>query len=837
MRQQLLTFPLRWGLLITCLFLQVGLVQAQDEGEDSSSEEETTEEKEDQKSFSDIIPEGTARDEGLFDVYFVDGKVYYGIPNSELDEELLLVTRLAKIPADLGGYVNAGSKAGEQVIRWQKRGDKILLRTVSYEAVADDELPISKSVQVNNLQPIIYAFDIKAPNQDGDGHLIEVTKLFTEDIPALSGLSDGMRKEYKVSRLDKSRSFIDTIRSYPINVEARQTMTFRAKEPPSNSRTGSITLQFSQSMIKLPQDKMMPRLADDRVGWFTIDQVDYGSPALKADEKEYIRRWRLEPKDPEAYARGELVEPVKPIIYYLDPATPKQFVPYFIQGIEDWNKAFEKAGFKNAIIAREAPTPEEDPDWSPEDARFSTVRYVASETRNAVGPSVSDPRTGEILESDIIWYHNHLRSYRNRYLLETGAANPEARTLNTPEEEIGEMMRRVISHEVGHALGLPHNMKASAAYPVDSLRSGSFTQKYGIATTIMDYARYNYVAQPGDQNIRFIRQLGPYDMYSIEWGYRVIPDATTPEEEKETLNSWIKAKEGDPMYMFGSGSGSIDPDAQRECIGKDAVKASNYGLNNLKIVADNLIDWTTQPGEDYSELEELYGELFGVWSRYVGHVVTNVGGIHQTLKTADQEGPVYNPVPRRTQREAMQFLLDEAFSTPEWLMQEDILARVDYASGVDEVRSLQVRHLNDLLDMGRLQRLIEMEMRQPENAYTIEEMLRTLRKGLWAEIEAGAATDVCRRNLQRAYLERMAYLLTEEQSSIPRRYRSYVTRTNVDVSQSDIRPLVKGELRELQSDIEAAMDRVTDKRIRYHLMDAVDRIEMMLDLDMDEQKS
>jgi hypothetical protein len=283
---------------------------------------------------------------------------------------------------------------------------------------------------------------------------------------------------------------------------------------------------------------MKIRNYDHRVGWFTVNKVDYSSDALKSDSFRLIRRWRLEPKNEEAYSRGELVEPKKQIVYYLDPATPKKWRPYFIKGIEDWNSVFEKAGFKNTIVAKNPPSKEEDPNFSPEDIRYSTVRYVASETRNATGPSVSDPRTGEILESDIIWYHNHLRSYRNRYLLETGAANPLARTLETPEKEIGEMMRRVISHEIGHALGLPHNMKASSAYPVDSLRSGEFTQKMGIATTIMDYARYNYVAQPGDENIRFVRQLGPYDDYSIEWGYRYYPGKSV-EEEQEILSNIV----------------------------------------------------------------------------------------------------------------------------------------------------------------------------------------------------------------------------------------------------------------------------------------------------------
>lgn len=381
---------------------------------------------------------------------------------------------------------------------------------------------------------------------------------------------------------------------------------------------------------------MRPRYEDYRVGWFTVNHIDYGSDEQKAAEKSYIRRWRLEPKDPEAYARGELVEPVKPIVYYLDPATPKKYVPYIIQGVEDWNEAFEAAGFKNAIIAKEAPTPEEDPDWNPEDIRHSTVRWVTSTIRNAVGPSVSDPRTGEIIESDIVWYHNHMRSYRNRLMIETGAANPAARKLKLDDELIGETMRRVISHEIGHAIGLPHNMQSSSAYPVDSLRSGTFTQKYGIATTIMEYARQNYVAQPGDKNIRFIRKIGPYDKYAVNWGYRMIPEAETPEDEKPILDQWIMDKADDPIYRFASSTG-YDPSAQTEDLSDDPVQASTYGLMNLKKVVPNLIEWTSTPGKGYDDLEEIYGELISQWARYAGHVATNIGGIYQSIKKLGSE--------------------------------------------------------------------------------------------------------------------------------------------------------------------------------------------------------
>ena len=779
------------------------------------------------KAFSDVIKEEATKDEGLFNLYFQGDKLFYEIPKTHLNKEMLWISRIVQLPANFGGgYTNAGSKTQQQVVRWEKKGKKILLRIVSYNAIASEESAIYESVRNNNYEPMLYGFDIAALGPDSSSFVVDVTSLFNTDVKAISGLSANLRRTYKVSRLDSKLSMLDTAKSFPSNIEVKHTLTFAAAEPPSNRQSGNISLQMNQSMILLPEDPMMPRYADERVGWFTVSQYDYSSDKLKSDRKTYIRRWRLEPKDPAAYARGELVEPIKPIIYYLDPATPMKFRPYFKQGIEDWNEAFEAAGFKNAIIAKDPPSPEEDPEFSPEDARYSVVRYVASTTRNAVGPSVSDPRTGEILESDIIWYHNHLRSYRNRYLLETGAANPKARTLNTPDEEIGEMMRRVISHEVGHALGLPHNMKASAAYPVDSLRSGSFTQKYGIATTIMDYARYNYIAQPGDEDIRFIRQIGPYDLYSIDWGYRFIPEAQTPEAEKSFTKAWIKKHEGDPMYMFGSGRGGIDPTSQTEGIGDNNMLASSYGIKNLKKVTPNLIDWTTTPGESYEELAELYGELLGVWRRYVNHVIPNIGGVYETLSSADQ-GQVYQRVPKNTQREAVKFLNKEAFQTPFWLMENEILNRIQAAGALDRLRSVQVGFLNSLLDMGRLQRLLEGSVLDGAKAYSVGNLLEDTRKGIWTEIYSGSSIDIGRRNLQRAHLERLEYLMTKEQTPINPQFRAFSSRTNVDVSQSDIRPLVKMELKQLEKDLQKALKKVSGME-EAHLEDCLDRIEMIL---------
>lgn len=786
----------------------------------TSSEASKPKEKDGMKPYSKVITSEAKTDEGLFKVHQIDDKYFYEIPNNTLNKDMLLVSRISKIPSNLGGgYMNAGSKTNEQVVSWERFQNKILLKVRSFSEVAlDSTAAIANSVKVNNYEPTLYAFDILAMSPDSTGTVIDVTKFFSSDIPALSGLSSRLRTTYKVRNLDSDRSFINSIKSFPENVEVKQDFTYNASEPPSNGSVGSISLQMNQSMILLPEEPMMPRINDPRVGFFTVNQIDYSSKALKADEKTYIRRWRLEPKDPEAYARGELVEPVKPIVYYLDPGTPENLKEYIKQGIEDWQGPFETAGFKNAIIAKDAPTAEEDPEFSPEDIRYSVVRYVASTTRNAVGPSVSDPRSGEIIESDIIWYHNHLRSYRNRYMLETGAANPSARTLDTAPEEIGEMMRQVIAHEVGHALGFPHNMAASFAYDVEDYRDGAFTQENGIAASLMDYARYNYIAQPGDENIRFVRQMGPYDHYATNWGYRVIPTANTPQEEVATLNAWVLEKAGDPKFKFGRQSSDFDPQSQTEAISNNPVKASTYGINNLKFVAENLPEWTSEITNDYSDLEELYGEMLGVWSRYVGHVVTNVGGVYENIKKPNQSGSIYSYVDEAVQQESVKWLNENAFETPLWLIDESILQNISHTGYFETMRSLQERHLNNLLSFERIGRLMNAETVNTDY-YSALELFNDVQNGLFKGNPS--KLDIYKRDLQRAYVERLGYMMTQELQR-GRGDGFY------DVSQSDVRALARGQLESLQSQLRSSIRNTSDTVTQFHYNDLLERIDMIV---------
>jgi hypothetical protein len=776
------------------------------------------------KPYSEVVTAAAVSDSGLFLVHTVDDDLLYEIPLDMLGRDMLLISRRARTAKDIG---YGGMKNNTQTVRWERNHKKILLRIVSFEDVAADSLPIYEAVQNANFEPIVAAFDIKAWAEDSSAVVIDVTDLFSTDIPVL-GLGQGAREQYEVSSLDKDRSFIEWSKSFPRNIEVRAVLTYKAKEPPSNASTGTISIELNQSMILLPEVPMMPRLWDERVGFFSVQQVDYGLSDHKTVSRRYITRWRLEPSDMDAFERGELVEPVKPIVYYIDPATPEKWRPYLKQGVEDWQSAFEHAGFRNAIIAKDPPSSEEDPEFSPEDARYSVIRWFPSEVQNAFGPHVHDPRSGEILESDIGWFHNVANLLRNWYLIQTGAANPLARKVKFDDEVMGQLIRFVAAHEVGHTIGLPHNMKASSAYPVDSLRAPGFVCRMGVAPSIMDYARFNYVAQPGDEGACFDPRIGPYDDWAITWGYRPVPGASTPDEERATLNAWVLERADDPLFYFGDPSG-IDPTSLTEAIGSDAMEASTLGIENLKRILPQLPEWTFEEGKDFAELEELYGQVAGQWNRYMGHVLANVGGVVQTRRAQGQEGPVFVPVDQDTQRRAMEFLAAQAFAPPDWMVDEEILSVIENVGTVERMRRLQVGVLDRLLDPGRMQRLIEADARYGDPAYDLPEMMTDLWGDVWSEVSTGAAIETYRRNLQRGYLDRTETLMTEDAPPPPTFSTASNFFTVVNVSQSDIRPIIRGELETLKREIRARLGRGADPMTRLHLQDVLVRIDSILD--------
>ncbi len=790
------------------------------------------------RPYGQVITARALTEHGGITVHRVDDRYFFEVPDSLMGRDFLMVTRVAGVPAGAGGFQSAGSSLNERLIRWERVNDRVLLKSLSTAAVADDSLPIARSVAQNNYPAIIGAFPITAFGRDSAAYVIDVTDFFANDNPATSGLDANQRRAYGVRRYDAARSYISSVRGFPINIEVRQVQTFDAATPPTDPDGATVTMETRQSFVLLPKTPMRARYADARVGYFSVNRVNYGLDVQKAESQEFITRWRLEPKDPAAYARGELVEPVKPIVYYLDPATPTRWKRYVREGVENWQHVFEKAGFKNAILAKDAPSKVQDPDFDLDDARYSIVRWAASLTRNATGPHTHDPRSGEIINSEITWYHNHMRSYRNWLMMETGAANPSARTLNIPDELMGETMRQVITHEIGHALGLQHNMIASASFPVDSLRSPSFTRVYGVSATIMDYARQNYIAQPGDglQPMDFIRRVGPFDEFAINWGYRVIAEPNA-EAERATLHRWLTQQTGPFPYRFASQQlAAGDPRNQTEDLGDDPIKASTFSTMNYKRVIPNLVAWTSTPGEDYTELRELYEESVSRWFGNMTHVATMIGGVEVDLKTSEQTGAVYRVVPKARQQAALAFLSANVMTTPSWLSPPGIAQRIG-PSNVVSTRQAGV--VASLLSPARLGRLAESEKYDVVNAYPLADYMTDLKRAVFH----GNTPDAGRRGLQRVYVQRLEALISPPIAlaagppaagppnggggGAATRFIPFVSAPVI--AQSDLPALARLQLREVQREARTAGLASATTTTRAHWRDIADRVTAILD--------
>jgi len=783
---------------------------------------------EEPEPYDKVITKEAKSRKGIFSVHEVKDKYFYEIPKSEYGKDFLWVTQMARTTLGVG---YGGQELASYVVYWELRGDKVNLRRVNYDVVADPKTPIAQAVRAANNDAIIMTFPVAAYGPENESAVIDVTRLFTSDVFEFSA-----RRRLNANAMDATRSYIERISPYPQNIEAEASLTYTKGNTPPGAQNappnpfqgagmppGSATIVLHHSMVKLPEKPMTPRMFDERVGYFSVSQMDYSRDEQKAPERRYIARWRLEKKDPNA----ALSEPVKPIVYYIDSATPTKWVPWMIRGVEDWQKAFEAAGFKNAIIAKKAPTPAEDPEFSPEDVRYSVIRWLPSTIENASGPHISDPRTGEILNADIQFYHNVMNLQRDWYFLQVGPLDPRAQKLPLPDDLMGRLLEFVLAHEVGHTLGFPHNMKASSMYPQDKIRDPQWLKTMGHTPSIMDYSRYNYVVQPEDKVPveDLVPRVGPYDVWATAWGYKPIPSAKTPDDEKPTLDQWAREQDKTPWYRFSTaGAAGADPGELTEAVGDaDALKSTAMGIRNLERVAKLLLPaTTTKTGEPYEDLAELYGRMLGQWTLELNHVAAIVGGFNTQEKYIGQAGVLYQPVAKAHEKDAVKFLNENAFTTPMWMIDPQILRRIEVAGALSRLRNAQNAVLTNLTSSARFARLVEEETIDGSAAYRPTEFLADVRKGIWSELDAPRVKiDAYRRNLQRAYLD----LANDKLNGTPPRLPAFL----VTAPSGDERPFYRAELKTLSASIGAAIAKTSDPETRAHLESSRDEIARILD--------
>jgi len=770
------------------------------------------------KPYGDVITAQATTDSGVFIAHRLGDKLFYEIPRAMLGKEFLLV---ADQRGTAHGVRYAGEEITDQVVRWEQLGNHVFLRIVLSDIRADSTRPIARAVDLSNLAPIVASFDVAAYSPGDSNVVIDVTKLFTGDVSEFNIRQDRV----KVRRLDPARSAIQRVRSFPRNVEVSALQTFEVDSVPGQGESiNSLTMLMNYSMVLLPDTPMMPRLCDDRIGYFNLSFEDYDQEIVPRDTRCYIARFRLEPSNPAA----AVSDPITPIVFYVDPATPSKWVPWIIKGVEQWEPIFRAAGFSNAIRAEPAPT--NDPNFDLDDARYNTIRWLPSTTENAYGPHISDPRSGEVINANVMVYHNVMDLVQSWYFTQAGATDPRADRLPMPDSLLGQMLMYVVAHEVGHSLGLRHNMIASASFPVDSLRSRSFTCRMrATSSSIMDYARYNYVAQPGDDAC-LMQGMGPYDYFVIDWGYRRIPGAATPDAERPVLDSLARQQDTN-LYLRYIGDGDpTDPRTVTEELGDDAVKASTYGFANLRRIVPMLIPATTTDRlDDYQNLNDLYGEVLNQWSREASHVASVVGGVYHVERYPSQDSALYSPVPRAKQAEAVRWLNDNVFATPTYFLDTAILRRIEPTGSVERLRTRQSQILGIVLNDARLGRLAEEKAFATDAApaYGIADLLGDLRHGLFAETAAlHPVTDVYRRNLQRAFVEQMNRLInTPLEPQLPPGFPAQFAPAP---RPADARADARAELVALDAQLRAADLKTRDADTKAHFADLRARIDVIL---------
>lgn len=794
------------------------------------------------KPFSEVITSKAITRSGMFIIHKVEEKYYFELPFSILGKELMAITRFIKTPTS-AGY--GGELVNRQMLRYERGTEqKVFLRAKALVNVSNDTTsPMYKAVVNSNVDPIAAAFEIKAIRKD-TSVLIDVTDYFAGDAQVVS-LNSNTKTLYRLGGLQSDRSFIQSIKPFPINIEIKTIKTYAVSPPPNGPTppgapqtvtlpggaiSGFATIELNTSLIMLPEKPMKKRLFDPRVGYFATGYTVFDEEGQRTENPSFAVRWRLEPKNDEdalRQKRGEAIEPAKPIVYYIDPATPKKWRKYLILGVNDWQSAFEKAGWKNAIRAEEFP--ENDTTMSLEDARFSAIRYFASPIENAYGPNVNDPRTGEILESHIGWYHNVMKLLQNWYRTQSAAADPRARSNKFDDELMGQLVRFVSSHEVGHTIGLRHNFGASNATPVAKLRDKNFMSQYGHTSSIMDYARFNYVAQPEDGVTDFFPRIGDYDDWAIEWGYKPIFDTKDEVQDQLVLNKWYKEKAyPNRRLWFLTEINPYDPRSQSEDLGDNAMQASELGIKNLKRIITQLPTWTKDEAQDFDLLKESYDNVVDQFRRYLGHVGKYVGGIYETPKTFDQNSPVYEPTPPAFQREAMRFLQTNILNTPTWIIDPVILNKIQPGQGVENVRALQEPVINSMFSEDRIQRLLETASRFP-NSYGVLEFFKDMQSGVWSDLSGSKEITMYRRNLQKIYVERLISMITTPAG--PSNAISVFGTTipaRTDPKKNDILSLVRGHLKSLRPLIIAGASRRSSNLTKMHLDDLADRIERAL---------
>jgi len=793
------------------------------------------------KPYNKVVTDKAVTKVGLFTVHKVEDKWYFEIPDSLMNREMIVTTRYNKIAGGGGKY--AGEMVNNQTILWEKGPNKnVFLRVVTTIGLADSSNAIYKAVTNSNLNPIAEAFKIEAYGKDSNSVVIDVSDYFKGDNQPIS-IGSFTKKQFNLGSQIGDRTYIQNINTFPINTEVRVVRTFNSTPsftPPAPGQFPSttlpaayaaeaVTLEMNNSFILLPKVPMQKRLFDSRVGFFADDYVVFNDVQQKVDNQVFIVRWRLEPKDEdvERWKRGELVEPKKPIIYYIDPATPKKWRPYLIQGINDWQAAFEKAGFKNAIMGKEWDM--RDSVMNLEDARYSVLRYLPSDIENAYGPNVHDPRSGEIMESHIGWFHNVMKLLHDWYMIQAAAVDPKARKMEFDDELMGQLIRFVSSHEVGHTLGLRHNMGSSSRTPVENLRNKAWVEAHGHTASIMDYARFNYVAQPEDNisQVGLFPRIGDYDKWAIEWGYKA-SFAKNEKEDEKIVNKWIlDSLKANPRLWFGTESNPFDPRSQTEDLGDNSMKASAYGIKNLKVIIKQLPEWTKEEADKYDNLKDMYNALVGQFNRYMFHVTKNVGGVYETPKSIEQVGQdVYEPTPKAIQQEAVAFLNKQLFETPDWLLDKNILNKISNPVSVEMVSNVQVNVLNSLLSAARLNRLAMSSGRYGAETYTIDNMMDDVKKGVWSELSSKKPTDVFRRNLQKAYVEALITLINPAPSASGPGQPSQM---NVNTKNTDVVSVARAQLNALKTQVDAAIPGTSDKISKYHLQDVSFRIKKALD--------